>query len=112
MLVLACPWSRSQPSRNLGSGPPLPSWSRRSCSRSCIFWTSPSSPIAIFAVDGHTVRHQGQVYWLVGFVTPERGDRARCDDERRRAEAATRRLRELIVGGDARLQRVACACKP
>jgi endonuclease YncB( thermonuclease family) len=76
------------------------------------FWISPSSPIAIFAVDGDTVRHQGQVYRLVGFDTPERGDKAHCEDERRRAEVATTRLRELIAGSEARLQRVACACRP
>ena len=75
------------------------------------FWTSPNSPITIFAVDGDTVRYQGMVYRLVGFDTPERGDKARCDDERRRAEAATKRLRELIAGGEPRLQRVACACR-
>jgi hypothetical protein len=34
---------------------------------------------------------------LVGFDTPERGDKARCDDERRRAEAAILRLRALVV---------------
>ncbi|WOH70673.1 thermonuclease family protein [Bradyrhizobium sp. NDS-1] len=75
-------------------------------------WSSPSSPIAIFPVDGDTVRHQGQIYRLVGFDTPERGNKARCEDERRRAEAATDRLRQLIAGGDTRLQRVACACRP
>jgi len=36
------------------------------------------------------------VYRLVGFDTPERGDKARCDDERRRAEAATTRLRASL----------------
>ena len=40
--------------------------------------------------------------------TPERGDKARCDDERRRAEAATKRLRALVASGDVRLIRVAC----
>ena len=35
-----------------------------------------------------------------------------CEDERRRADAATSRLRELIAGGEARLQRVACGCRP
>ena len=41
------------------------------------------SSIAIDVVDGDTVRSGGAVYRLVGFDTPERGDRARCDDERR-----------------------------
>src|SRR5258708_28879489 len=52
------------------------------------------------------------VYRLTSFDTPERGDKARCDDERRRAEAATTRLRVLVTSGDARLTRVACACRP
>jgi endonuclease YncB( thermonuclease family) len=42
------------------------------------------------------------VYRLTGFDMPERGDKARCDDERGRAEVATDRLRNLIAGGDAR----------
>src|SRR5258707_1319237 len=37
--------------------------------------------------------------------------RSVCDDERRRAEAATTRLRGLIAGGDARLIRVSCSCR-
>src|SRR5258707_7743250 len=49
--------------------------------------------------------------YLLGFDTPERGDKARCDDERRRAEAATTRLRGLIAGGGARLNRVSCSCR-
>jgi endonuclease YncB( thermonuclease family) len=69
-----------------------------------------SSPIEV--IDGDTVRFEGAVYRLVGIDTPERGDKARCDDERRRAEAATTRLRSLIASGDARLTRVVCACRP
>jgi endonuclease YncB( thermonuclease family) len=70
----------------------------------------PSGPIEV--VDGDTVRHEGFTYRLVGFDTPERGDRARCDDERQRAERATLRLRSLISTGNPRLTRVACACRP
>jgi endonuclease YncB( thermonuclease family) len=69
-----------------------------------------SDPIEV--IDGDTVRLKGTVYRLTGFDTPERGDKARCDDERRRADAATTRLRALIGAGDARLIRVACACRP
>jgi endonuclease YncB( thermonuclease family) len=65
----------------------------------------------IEVIDGDTVRFNGARYRLVGIDTPESGDRARCDDERRRAEAATKRLRALIASGDARLTRVACACR-
>jgi endonuclease YncB( thermonuclease family) len=56
---------------------------------------SPSGQI-IEVIDGDTVRLNGAVYRLVGFDTPERGDKARCDDERRRAEAATTRLRASL----------------
>jgi len=70
-----------------------------------------SGPIEV--VDGDTVRHEGFTYRLVGFDTPERGDKARCDDERQRAEKATQRLRSLIsAAGSPRLTRVACACRP
>jgi len=55
-------------------------------------------------IDGDTVRSSSAVYRLVGFDESERGDKARCEDERRRAETATPRL-----SGDARLIRVACS---
>jgi endonuclease YncB( thermonuclease family) len=42
-----------------------------------------SGPIEV--IDGDTVRFNGAVYRLTGFDTPERGDKARCDDERRRS---------------------------
>jgi hypothetical protein len=42
-------------------------------------------------------------YRLVGFDTPERGDKARCDDERRLADKATQRLRNLITTSNSRL---------
>jgi endonuclease YncB( thermonuclease family) len=67
---------------------------------------------AIEVIDGDTVRVEGKTYRLVGFNTPEKGDLARCDDERKRADVATDRLKTLIATGDASLSRVACACKP
>jgi endonuclease YncB( thermonuclease family) len=71
----------------------------------------PTQPGQIDVIDGDTVRFNGAVYRLVGFDTPERGDRARCDDERRLAEAATKRLRVLVAGGEGWLTPVACACR-
>jgi len=46
-----------------------------------------------------------------GFDTPERGDNARCDYERRREEEARDRLRKLVAGGGTSFKRVACACR-
>jgi endonuclease YncB( thermonuclease family) len=73
---------------------------------------TPTQSGQIEVIDGDTVRFNGERYRLIGLDTPESGDRARCDDERRRAEAATLRLRALVAGGDARFVRVACACRP
>jgi endonuclease YncB( thermonuclease family) len=72
----------------------------------------PTQSGQIEVIDGDTVRFQGAVYRLSGFDAPEVGNKARCDDERRRADAATSRLRVLIGGGDARLIRIACSCRP
>jgi endonuclease YncB( thermonuclease family) len=73
---------------------------------------TPSPSPRIEVIDGDTVRFEGAMYRLTGFDTPERGDKARCDNERTRAEAATTRLRALIASGDARLTRVVCSCRP
>lgn len=77
-----------------------------------ILGPTPRQSPRIEVIDGDMVRSNGEEYRLVGFDTPERGDKARCDDERRRAEAATTRLRALIASSDARLTRVVCACRP
>src|SRR5260370_18633919 len=73
---------------------------------------TPNQSAQIDVIDGDTVRFNGQVYSLAGFDTPERGGLARCDDERRRADAATSRLRTLIGSGDPRLLTLACSCRP
>jgi endonuclease YncB( thermonuclease family) len=76
-----------------------------------IIGPAPSEFGPIEVIDGDTVRLQGVVYRLSGFDTPERGDKARCDDERRRAEAATKRLRSLVANGETSFKRVPCACR-
>jgi endonuclease YncB( thermonuclease family) len=75
---------------------------------------APISPRAasISAIDGDTVRANGQVYRLVGFDTPESGALARCERERKLADAATNRVRQLIATGQTALEPVACSCPP
>jgi endonuclease YncB( thermonuclease family) len=64
----------------------------------------------IEVIDGDTVRLDGRSYRLAGIDTPESGARAKCATEREKAEAATRRLREIVAGGGLRLERVSCNC--
>jgi endonuclease YncB( thermonuclease family) len=59
---------------------------------------SPIEPGAIEVVDGDTIRAGGRTFSLVGFDTPETGNRAPCESERTLAAAASRRLRQLIAG--------------
>jgi endonuclease YncB( thermonuclease family) len=63
-------------------------------------------------IDGDTVHWQGRIVRLVGFDTPETGDRARCQSERAKADSATARLRELVTSGSVKLELVRCACPP
>jgi endonuclease YncB( thermonuclease family) len=65
----------------------------------------------ITVVDGDTVRANGQLFRLVGFDTPETGSRARCGNERTLADAATKRLRQIIANSQASLDRVPCSCR-
>lgn len=65
----------------------------------------------ITIVDGDTVRSGGAVYRLVGFDTPERGDRASCERERNLAERAKARLHGLVTSGNPTLERADCACR-
>jgi endonuclease YncB( thermonuclease family) len=67
-------------------------------------------PERITVVDGDTIRVDNQSYRLAGIDTPESGPRAQCLAERDKAARATLRVRELVAGGDLKLDRVACAC--
>jgi endonuclease YncB( thermonuclease family) len=69
-------------------------------------------PGAVRVVDGDTIRMGITTYRLVGFDTPEIGDRARCERERTLGERASRRLRELVASADPEFTRVACSCRP
>lgn len=64
-------------------------------------------------LDGDTVRHQGLTYRLIGFDTPEVGNRARCAREDQRGRAATRALRRLVQRATTIvLDREPCSCAP
>jgi len=73
---------------------------------------SKTNAVSITVIDGDTVRANGQTYRLVGFDTSESGSLARCERERKLADAATNRLRQLITNGHAALEPVACSCRP
>jgi endonuclease YncB( thermonuclease family) len=71
-----------------------------------------ASTARIHAIDGDTVRSNGQIFRLVGFNTPESGLNAQCTSERALAAKATDRLQQLLDKGEPNLRRVACACDP
>ncbi len=69
-------------------------------------------PQRISVVDGDTISADGKHYRLIGIDTPESGPRAKCAAERDKAERATKRLAEIIAGGNLSLDRVSCNCPP
>jgi hypothetical protein len=74
--------------------------------------TPPIGTASITVVDGDTVRVNGQTYRLVGFDTPESGSLARCERERKLADAATNRLRQLVASRQTAFKPVPCSCRP
>jgi endonuclease YncB( thermonuclease family) len=74
---------------------------------------SVSASISVRVIDGDTISLGDGLpnVRLVGFNAPETGDRALCDAERHKGEAAKRRLRELVSSGSRAFQHVACSCK-
>jgi endonuclease YncB( thermonuclease family) len=72
----------------------------------------PIVPGAIEVVDGDTIRARGMTVRLIGYDTPEAGNRASCEAERNLAAEASNRLRQLIGAGGLDLTVVACNCRP
>ena len=70
--------------------------------------------VSVRVIDGDTISlDDGRPnVRLVGFNAPETGNRAQCEAERRKGEAAGRRLRELVSNGSPDFQQVACSCAP
>lgn len=66
---------------------------------------STCGPAEIKVWDGDTVRIDGEAIRILNIDTPEIGDKARCDAEARLAEAAKRRLAELLSAGPVRVYR-------
>lgn len=70
---------------------------------------APSTATALSGVrviDGDTIDVAGERVRILNIDTPERGERARCDDERYRAEQASRALRAKVQSArDLRLER-------
>jgi endonuclease YncB( thermonuclease family) len=91
-------------------------WPKLSTELKSAVTESVSAPISISVrvIDGDTISlDDGRPnVRLVGFNAPETGDRARCQAERQKGEAAKRRLRELVSSGRPDFQQIACSCPP
>jgi endonuclease YncB( thermonuclease family) len=72
------------------------------------------APISVHVIGGGTISlNDGRPnVRLVGFNAPETGNRARCEAERKKGEAAGQRLRELVSNGRPDFQLVTCSCPP
>jgi endonuclease YncB( thermonuclease family) len=71
----------------------------------------PIEPGDVRVIDGDTIRvyHQQPNVRLVGFNAPETRN-AQCDAEAGLGDKATRRLRDIIRGGNLEFQYVQCSC--
>jgi endonuclease YncB( thermonuclease family) len=71
----------------------------------------PINPADVHVIDGDTIRvhHKKPDVRLVGFNAPETR-RAVCEAERELGAKATRRLRDLVRGGNLDFKFVGCAC--
>jgi endonuclease YncB( thermonuclease family) len=91
-------------------------WPKLSTALKLTVTGSDSNPISISVrvIDGDTISlGDGRPnVRLVGFNAPEKGNRARCEVERHKGEAAKRRLRELVSSGRSEFQQIACSCAP
>lgn len=72
---------------------------------------APIDPDDIRVIDGDTIRvyHKQPNVRLVGFNAPETR-KAKCEAERNRGAAATRRVRELVRQGGLDFEFVQCSC--
>jgi hypothetical protein len=91
-------------------------WSKLSAELKSTVADPVSTPmsISVRVIDGDTISlDDGRPnVRLVGFNTPETGNRARCQAERQKGDAAKRRLRELVSSGRLDFQQIACSCAP
>ena len=68
----------------------------------CAIGFASAAPIELYRVyvkDGDTIVYGGDEYRLVGFDTPETGNRSKCNKERALGREATKRLRQIVKGG-------------
>jgi endonuclease YncB( thermonuclease family) len=72
------------------------------------------TPASVRVIDGDTISlNDGRPdVRLVGFNTPETGNRALCEAERQKGEAAKQCLHELVSRSRLSFQEVACSCSP